>query len=239
MKLFCRLILFILILIPYSVKADTAKETVVLLHGIGNNKHSMSSVESFLNKHGYNTINVTYPSTDNNLDGLAKHLRTKHLDTYFWKNIKKVHFVTHSMGGLVARRYLDTYKTKIPTEKLGSVVMLGPPNGGSEVADLLHDLSLYKWFYGPAGNELTTQAQVKNTSEIYYSLGIIAGTKEWPYVITAFVVPGKSDGRVSVKKTKLKGMKDHVTVDATHTFMMHRRDVQEHVLHFLKYEKFK
>ncbi|MGB1077159.1 MAG: alpha/beta hydrolase, partial [Bdellovibrionales bacterium] len=123
---------------------------------------------------------------------------------------------------------------EIPREKLGRVVMMGPPNKGSEVADLIHKLPPYEWYYGPTGQELTTQAREINTTKPYYDLGIIAGTKEWPYFVAAFVTPGKSDGRVTVENTKLEGMKDHITLPATHTFIMKKDNVHKQIIHFLK-----
>jgi pimeloyl-ACP methyl ester carboxylesterase len=219
---------------PASAQGQERGQKVVLLHGIAKTGSSMGSVEALLKKEGYETLNITYPSQKKNIDDIAAYLREKHLNDVFWEKADKVHIVTHSMGGLVARRYLDTYKKDIPEGKMGRVVMLAPPNGGSEVADTIHNLSLYKWFYGPAGEELTSAVQSKNESAVYYDLGIIAGTKEWPYFVAIFIVPGKSDGRVSVEKTKLDGMADHVSVSATHTFIMNKEDVHKQILCFLK-----
>ncbi len=230
--------LFIFMALTCPAQAADQKEIVVILHGIAKTSSSMRPVELAVQKEGYKTFSITYPSTDKNLDGIAAYLREKHMTKEFWQSAEKVHVITHSMGGLVARRYLDTYKDKTPEGKLGRVVMLAPPNQGSEVSDLIHKLPPYQWYYGPAGNELTTDAQSQNKSDIYYDLGIIAGTKEWPYFVAAFVTPGKSDGRVTVEKTKLKGMKDHVTVNGTHTFIMDRPDVHKQVLHFLKEGEF-
>ncbi|MCB9989821.1 MAG: alpha/beta fold hydrolase [Rhodospirillales bacterium] len=219
---------------PPAHAQDHAPDRVVLLHGIAKSAHSMKPLEDALQAQGYKTIAITYPSTDYNLDGLAAVLRDQYLTEAFWQGPGKVHFITHSMGGLVARRYLDRFKAALPPEKIGRVVMLAPPNGGSEVADTLHGLPPYDWYYGPAGDELTTAAQAANKSDIYYDLGIIAGTKEWPYIVAAFVIPGPGDGRVSVENTKLAGMKDHITVNGTHTFIMDKPVVHKQVLSFLQ-----
>ncbi|MCK5284498.1 MAG: alpha/beta hydrolase [Alphaproteobacteria bacterium] len=231
-------VLFIAMVLVYPAQAVDQKETVVILHGIAKTSNSMRPVELALQKNGYETLSITYPSTDKNLDGIATYLRKKYLTKEFWQNTGKVNVVTHSMGGLVIRRYFDVYKNDIIKDKLGRVVMLAPPNGGSEVSDLIHNLPLYKWYYGSAGDELTTDAQSKNKSDIYYELGIIAGTKEWPYFVAAFITPGKSDGRVTVEKTKLEGMKDHVSVNGTHTFIMDKPNVHKYILQFLKNGEF-
>lgn len=231
-------VLLIAMVLVYPVQAADQKETVVILHGIAKTSSSMRPVEETLQKEGYETFSITYPSRDKNLDGIAAYLREEYLTKEFWQNTGRVHIVTHSMGGLVARRYLDAYKNEIPENKLGRVVMLAPPNGGSEVSDLIHKLPPYQWYYGPAGDELTTDSQSQNKSDVYYDLGIIAGTKEWPYFVAAFVTPGKSDGRVTVEKTKLEGMKDHVSVNGTHTFIMDKTSVHKQISHFLKKGEF-
>ena len=142
------------------------------------------------------------------------------------------------MGGLVACRYLDLYRNKIPHDKLGRVVMLAPPNGGSDIADLVHKLPPYKWFYGRAGQSLTTKSQAQNKSEIYYDLGIIAGNKAGLYFIANLAISGENDGRVSVKQTKLKGMKDHIVVNETHTFIMNKPKVHKKIISFFEHGNF-
>jgi pimeloyl-ACP methyl ester carboxylesterase len=219
-------------------KNQSEKELVVLLHGIAKSARSMRKTERALTEAGYKTLNITYPSTKKDLEDIAHWLHEQHLGAAFTQENRRVHFVTHSMGGLVIRRYLERYKELLPPGKLGRVVMLAPPNGGSEVADLIHGLAPYNWYYGPAGQELTTAARESDQSDIYYPLGIIAGTKEWPYIAAAFVVPGPGDGRVSVKKTKLPGMQDHVTVSGTHTFIMNRKDVHAYIIQFLRKGRF-
>ncbi|MDB2682805.1 alpha/beta fold hydrolase [Alphaproteobacteria bacterium] len=227
----------VLVGIPFSTNAQD-KEVVVILHGIAKTNSSMKPVEKALKAEGYETLSLTYPSTEKSLAEIADYLHDGPLNAAFWTQGRRVHFVTHSMGGLVVRTYLDRHKKRIAAGDLGRVVMLAPPNKGSEVSDLIHDLPPYDWFYGPAGQELTTEAQQKNAVKPYYDLGIIAGTKEWPYFVAAFVTPGKSDGRVTVENTKLDGMTDHVIVNGTHTFIMDKTDVHKHIISFLKNGKF-
>ncbi len=221
-----------------QAETNNQQETVVLLHGIARTGKSLRLLEKFLQREGYKTIRITYPSTRASIDEIAEKLHETHLNQDTWGKSRKIHFVTHSMGGLVTRRYLDKYKDILPLEKIGRVVMLGPPNKGSDVADLLHELWPYQWFYGPAGSELTTKSRKENVENIYYDVGIVAGTKDWPYVPVSLIMPGESDGLVSVEHTKLDGMKDHLCVSATHTFLMNKTNVQKQVIHFLKNGKF-
>ena len=218
---------------------DDQKDVVILLHGIAQNHWAMSGVKRRLHHAGYKVVNIGYPSTKLSLEELSAYLDRTLCDQGVWQTAQgKVHFVTHSMGGLVVRGYLDTYRDQIPLQKLGNVVMLAPPHGGSEIADLLCKLRLYKRVYGPAGLQLTTGHQEKCKADVYYNLGIIAGNKNWPYLIASRVMSGRGDGRVAVEKTKLNGMADHVTLCATHTFISWKSSVHKQIIFFLTYGKF-
>ncbi len=222
-----------------SIPVDILKnETVILLHGIGHMKWNMFGMERALRKQGYKTLNITYPSLNNELDALTAFLHGRLNVASVWESAGRVHFVTHSMGGLLARWYLEKFKNEIPQEKLGRVVMLAPPNKGSEVADFLKDFPPYRWIFGPAGQELTTSYQEQKTSAPYYGLGIIAGSKGGPYLLGNMAIPGKHDGCVAVARTKLDGMADHIVVPATHGFIAWQPSVHRQVLNFLAHGKF-
>ncbi|MFP4098851.1 MAG: esterase/lipase family protein [Alphaproteobacteria bacterium] len=217
------------------------KDKVVLLHGIARTVRSMRPIENALRNMGYETLSITYASLRKSIDDIAAFLRDTYLTGDFWEKdqynghqCNKVHFVTHSMGGLVVRRFLDRYKAHIPEGRLGRVVMIAPPNGGSEVSDLIHRSLPYKWFYGPAGQELTSIAQSRNEGDIYYDLAVIAGRKSCPYIVAGLVIPGENDGRVSVEKTKIAGMRAHVTVNSSHTFIISNSLVHKYILDFLR-----
>ncbi len=230
-----------LICFTHPVVADDGnKELVILLHGIGHAEWNMAGIESALQKAGYKTLNIGYPSLEKNLAELSRFLDKELEKKRVWENsYHKIHFATHSMGGLVVRTYLNDRKKNMSDKNLGRVVMLAPPHGGSEIADFLKDFPPYQWVFGPAGKELTTEQQIKTKTDVYYDLGIIAGNKEWPYIIAAHIIPGDSDGRVALEKTKLKGMKDHVTLSATHSFISWKPSVHKQIVYFLKHGKFK
>lgn len=159
--------------------------------------------------------------------------------TGIWsQDFQKVHFVTHSMGGLIVRNYLQSYQREIPINKLGRVVMIAPPNKGSELANFLKNFPPYKWIFGPASQELTTMVQSKLIHDLYYELGIVAGTCGWPYILGNICIRDKHDGRVSVESTKLNGMKDHITINSTHSFISWRPLVHKQILCFLENGKF-
>lgn len=208
------------------------REVVVLLHGIARTRLSLRPLEHLLAAAGYRTENLTYPSRRLSLEGIADWLHPRLASA--WR-AERVHFVTHSMGGLVAARYLAAHGNH---ERTGRVVMLAPPNGGSEVADALHRLPPYRWLYGPAGQELTTSARA-GAMPPYYELGIIAGTRGGLYPLGRLFIRGAHDGRVSVASSKHPSMADHLVVPASHSFIMRNAEVQRQTLHFLQHGSFR
>ncbi len=215
-----------------------SKETVILLHGIGLTGGSLFLLRNFLNRRGFAACSITYPSTKMDIDAIADWLFKHHLTPEFWGQSARVHFATHSMGGLVIRRYLTKYHHIIPDKKMGRVVMMGPPNQGSEIADTLRNFPPYRWLFGPAGGNLTTHHNTAVTDDIYYDVGVIAGSSSWLYPLSALLIQGSSDGRVAVERTKIPAMKEHITINTSHTFMIYRRDIHKYILNFLTYGVF-
>lgn len=214
------------------------QEIVIILHGIGHTRWDMAGMQWALHRAGFATLNITYPSLRHDLSGLANFLQQKLHAKQVWDEYTRVHFVTHSMGGLVTRQYLENFRAAIPAEKMGRLVMIAPPNGGSEVADFLKNWPFYKWGFGPAGQQLTTHARASGLPAPWYDIGIIAGRRGWPYVFTPFLFSGAHDGMVSVESTKMIGMKDHIVVNATHGLIVWSRPVQQTAIRFLRSGKF-
>lgn len=221
-----------------SPESGKARDTVVLLHGIGHTRWNMMGVEKALRRAGFDTINISHPSLSKDIGALAGFVNERLEKEKLLDRPGRVHFVTHSLGGLVARRYLDQHRNDIPPEKMGRLVMLAPPNGGSEVADFMKNFPPYRWVFGPAGQELTTAARATDTTQPWYETGVIAGTTGWPYIVADRLIEGDHDGRVAVEKTKLPGMTDFTTVPATHSFISWRGDVHEQIVRFLRDGKF-
>ena len=205
------------------------QEGVVLLHGIFRTSISMRSLHRFLLKQGFKVCNIDYASRRFTLQELAEHIHPVVAD--FSGKVEKVHFVGHSMGGLLTRAYLNTCRP----ENLGKVVMLGTPNKGSEVADKLQRWWIFRELYGPAGQQLITDQsgvmQVLGT--VNYDVGIIAGNRTID-PIGSYIIGIENDGKVSVESTKLPGMKAHRIVPVSHTFLPDTRQVQELVVEFIK-----
>lgn len=210
------------------------REKVFLLHGIALNRYSLMPLQCRLRKSGFDANALSYPSTSMSLEALADWFYETYLDDTALQSYDKIHFIGHSMGGLVIREALEKYKDKIDPEKVGRVVMLGSPNQGSELADAFKNFSIYKWFFGPAGQELTTHHRKTRLYPSYYEVGILAGTAKWLYPLSCIWIKGDHDGRVSVDSTKLPDMTDHVLLRASHTFMIYRRDASRQIISFLK-----
>lgn len=220
---------------------ESGKQVVILLHGIGHSRLNMAAMARVSAREGFTVLNISYPSLRMDLSGLACYLREKIEGSALCASADKIHFITHSMGGLVAQEYL----TSLPEErrpKIGRLVMLGTPNGGSEVADYMACFPPYRWIYGPAGMQLTTAARGRAVAASYYEAGIIAGTSNRMFFIANRLVDWKSpvhDGRVTVESTKTASMKDHISIPVSHSFMAWSRVVQDQAIYFLKNGAFK
>jgi pimeloyl-ACP methyl ester carboxylesterase len=195
----------------------------------------MAKIARGLSGAGYGAINVGYDSRHKPIEELVDDVREE-LGLYETEGAEKLHFVGHSMGGLVIRAFLNKYRPS----NLGRVVMLGTPNQGSEVADRLAGNALYKAFYGPAGQQLITdQSAFGNIfGNPDYEFGVIAGDWSIDPIASFFIIPGASDGRVPVERTKLEGMKDHIVLHVAHTFLPYSKNVIRETAHFLEHGKF-
>lgn len=195
----------------------------------------MAPLERHLRRSGYSTINVNYPSTKHSINELAEIYLANIIRNHCIDKNKKIHFVTHSMGGIIVRYYL---KHHAPAN-LGKVVMLTPPNHGSEVADFLKNNSLFKRYYGPAGQQLITGEGnfIGQLGAVNFEIGVIAGNRTIN-PITYFMIPGSNDGSVSIKSTEIEGMTDHIVASHSHSFIMRRKSVWQYIDAFLANGRF-
>ena len=204
-------------------------ECVILLHGVGKTDYCMKKLARRLRVQGYHVINFHYPSLTLPIETLADKAISDAL--LLSCEYEKIHFVTHSMGGILVRLYLS--KNKI--NNLGRVVMLGPPNKGSRLVDILQKVLTHPSFKDQAVMQLSTEdnSLPNCLGEADFDLGIIAGKRSVNPILST-LLDGKNDGKVSVESTKLQGMKDHLTMPVTHPFMMRNNRVIEQVQYFLQ-----
>jgi pimeloyl-ACP methyl ester carboxylesterase len=213
-----------------------ATECVVLLHGLARTSTSMNKMERELAAAGYATANIDYPSRDHTVEGLAEIAVPEGVAACRGQEgVEKIHFVTHSLGGILVRQFLSAHVL----EDLGRVVMLGPPNQGSAAVDELSEMPGFDWLNGPAGRQLGKgDASVPlKLGPADFELGVIAGNRTIDPVTSA-VLDNPDDGRVSVDDTRLEGMTDFIVVDHSHAFMMRMRRTIELTILFLREGRF-
>jgi len=223
-------ILFPLLLIA---SASTARaDCVVLLHGLARTETSMIVLQEVLEFHNFRVVNETYPSQDAPVSALADYVGRSAAQC----GSEPMHFVTHSLGGILVRAWLaDSHPAN-----LGHVVMMAPPNHGSEIVDTFAETEITRramiWLNGPAVPQLGTgQDSVASQlpAAVNFDLGVIAG--DIPInPVGAIVIDGPSDGTVSVASTRIDGMNDHIVVNASHTLIMNNPVAIAEVLEYLR-----
>lgn len=226
-------VILIAITLLFSQTA-VAADCVVLLHGLGRTKYSMRAIERELRKEGYLTVNNSYPSRQQQIDKLTEVVE-KGIIGCNGLGAREIHFVTHSLGGILVRNYFQEHVVR----NAAKVVMLSPPNHGSEVVDKYRYTWWFRAFTGPAGLQLGTgpDALTQALGRIPLDVGIIAGTKSLDPWFSKDL-PKPNDGKVTVSSAKLPEMKDFVTVPNGHTFICSSKIVISHVKYFLVHGHF-
>lgn len=220
---------------PPGARADT----VILLHGLGRGPASLLALERSLRAEGYTVRNLRYPSQRAAIPDLAERTLGPVFDQAADPGDSgRVHVVTHSLGGILVRQWLLDHG--VPP-RLGRVVMLAPPNGGSEIVDTLAGWSVYRRLNGPAGLDLGTapgHAPARlGPAPAGVEIGVIAGDFSWNPLFSA-LIGGADDGKVSVARTHLVGERDHLVLPYSHTWLMNRVETRRQVSAFLREGRF-
>ena len=232
---FYRIVVSLMMLSIYSV--TSASDCVILLHGLARTSASMEKLASALTSEGFQVANTAYPSRDHTIEQLSKVAIESGLSAC--APGATVHFVTHSLGGILVRYYMENYTENNDLEGLGRVVMLAPPNQGSGVVDVLRYLSVFEFVNGLAGLQLGTDPDSipSRLGAVEFELGVIAGSRSLNPILSQFL-PNPDDGKVSVESTRVEGMADFITVSHSHPFIMQASDVIQQTIHFIRNGKF-
>lgn len=226
-----RATIFVLVLLTAILPVNAIAECVVLLHGLARTSLSMEKLEATFEARGFTVANVDYPSREKPIEELAKIAVEQGLRECSASSADTIHFVTHSLGGIILRYYLAHNQIS----GLGRVVMLAPPNKGSEVVDHLRDAPGFFLVNGPAGAQLgTDEDSIPSTlGPVTYPVGVIAGTRTINLLLSTYL-PNPDDGKVSVESTKVEGMSDFIEIPASHPFIMRNKAAIEQALSFIE-----
>jgi hypothetical protein len=202
---------------------------VVLLHGLARREGSMATLARALEGAGFATWTRTYPSRRMSIADAARTVADWLADAAAGRPL---YAVTHSLGGVLVRHMTD------PRLDWRRIVMLAPPSQGSTLAAAFADNPLYRWFYGPAGQELRDGSTWPAPPAPF---AVIAGTRRRMFtnptswtVARRFGPDRDHDGTVAVDETRLPGMAAYAEIDATHTWIMNHPDAHARVVAFLR-----
>ncbi len=225
-------VLLVMLLLPLPTLAS---ECVILLHGLARTASSMNKMEARFLQENFTVANIDYPSRKHTIDKLATLAIEQGLEICKAQSASAIHFVTHSLGGILVRYYLSKYTI----DNLGRTVMLAPPNSGSEIIDNIGRMPGFKLINGPASLQLGTgtQSVPRSLGPANFEAGIIAGTCSINLFLS-LLIPGKDDGKVSLASAHLENEKDFLSLSVAHPFIMKNKKVIDNAVHFVKFGKF-
>ena len=208
--------------LPWSksvVDDSSSNEVVIMLHGLWRSSSSMQPLAKYLFDKGYTTVRVPYPSFRYPLDELVRRVQLAILP--WLESGKNIHFVTHSLGGVIVKRLLEIL-TEDELQNINRVVMLAPPHKGSEIVDWLKNSSMgpFKKVLGPAGDFLSSEKMSLLNDRFCSNVepAVIMGNKSsLPFFRR--LLDELNDGIVSVERGRVTGIKEFKVVDSDHTFI--------------------
>jgi len=219
-------------LVDKNAVRPRSDETVILLHGLFRSRRSFRGLARYLAGQGYEVVAIEYPSTQASIEKHAAQLARLIART---DGARKIHFITHSLGGLVVRCY---FRDHLNDERIGRLVMIAPPNRGSYISERISRAPLGNFFAGPSGRQLAGAKSIYGSlPEPACEFGVIAGGRGHPRGYSPFL-PGDDDGVVRVEETRLDGMRDFLIVPAIHTFIMNDERVKCAAVQFLRTGRF-
>lgn len=214
-----------------AVSSRVVGPCAILLHGITKDSSSMADVAQALSGRGYHTVNLDYPSREDPIEVLATETIPRGLAACKDAGAQPVHFVAHSMGGLLVRYYFENRDVS----DIASVVMLGTPNQGSRLGNFLSCIPWIKDVNGPAGKQMgiDPRSVPSRLGPVRFPLGVIAGTRSFNPLFAA-IIDGDDDGRVGLPSTYVEGTCARVTYPLTHDALSDDPRVIDQVVSYLE-----
>lgn len=211
---------------------DKKKDLVFVLHGLGSTKAAMWFLGERIEQAGFSVEYIGYQSFYNTPEEVLENVAGQ-ISRFLLENNRTLHFVGHSLGGLMIRAYLDSRNV----ENLGKVVLIGSPNKGTVFVDQFKD----RWWMGLLGPLPLSLGTDENSfpnsiGRPYYPVGIIAGVSDW--VLNDKILPGKDDGIVPLESAKVEGMTDMTVVSSGHNMMLYDQKVADQTIEFLRQGRF-
>tara|TARA_R110001592_G_scaffold59200_1_gene179609 strand:- start:60104 stop:60895 length:792 start_codon:yes stop_codon:yes gene_type:complete len=222
--------------IPVALNpAISNKQCVVLVHGLWRSGWAMRSIANDLNDYAYQTVSISYPSTSISIPEIAESYLPPAIEECKQGGAELIHIVSHSMGGIVVRQYLQNNHLPLG----GKVVMLSPPNQGSELSEKFGDAGWYQHIVGPAGVSLSKKEGgiISSLKAVKEPVGIIAAYRDWSLFPSTWL-PEPNDGTVSVDSMKLAEMDDFVLINSGHATMRFNNDTHQQIRYFLSRGEF-
>ena len=200
---------------------------VVTLHGLGRTRLAMWPLGRRMGGRGYTVTNLGYfgpLGLRHSVDAVGDALHERGLCDV------PIDFVTHSMGGIVARALIAEGRVKARR-----VVQLAPPNQGSWLADRVRKLPVAGFVraFKDLGHSAEAKIEALGDAPAEVEIGVVAGES-----VSALLGGELGDGVVRVAETYLVGARDWILVPHFHTLVMNGRDTLDEVDHFLKSGRF-
>ncbi len=208
--------------------APMSGTAVIALHGILRSSHVWSEMEKAMKQDGVTFVRLDYPSTQKPIDEFATQLQSV---IHSLEGIEEIHLVAHSLGGLVVRKWCQDYSDP----RVRRLVMIGTPNSGAELADMLQRNWLFRGLFGPSGQQLQANPNgyIRQLPSPTMEFAVIAGSKGKPDGFNP-LIPGDDDGIVTLKSALLPGAVDSMTVRGLHSFLPWHPEVIQATRCYLK-----
>ncbi len=216
-------------------KSENSRECVICLHGLRSSSHVWKKLQKQLVVEGYNVLLINYPSSKFPIEKLAEEALVPAISRCRKKQNEKIHIVAHSLGSILARYYLQ----ENDVAELGRVVMVSPPNNGSELVEKFHYVPGFRFINSPAGMQLGTDENglIKSLEIPDYEFAVLTGSRSINWIESCFI-PANDDGRVSIQSAKLKNMKEFKVIKTNHHFIPYKKETIQSIINFIKHGTF-